>query len=47
VTFGNLGNVPIAMLHGHVNVAVSTVQGEGDINNNKASYPVIFSLPGG
>jgi hypothetical protein len=38
--------VPIAMLHGHVNVAVSTVPGEGDVNNNRASYPVIFSLGG-
>jgi hypothetical protein len=46
VTFANLGNVPIAMLHGHVNVAVSTVPGEGDVNNNRASYPVIFSLGG-
>jgi hypothetical protein len=46
VTFGNLGNVPIAMLHGHVNVSVSTVPHEGDVNNNKASYPVIFSLGG-
>jgi hypothetical protein len=25
---------------------VSTVPGEGDVNNNRASYPVIFSLGG-
>jgi hypothetical protein len=47
VTFSNLGTVPIAMLHGHVDVSVKPVRGERDVNNNKASYPVIFSLPGG
>jgi len=43
VTIGNLGQVPFAQKT-HVNVDVATVPGEKDPNNNKASYPVIFSL---
>ena len=43
VTVGDLGQVPFAQKT-TVNVDVSTVPGEKDPSNNKASYPVIFSL---
>ena len=43
VTIGDLGQVPFAQKT-TVNVDVSTVPGEKDPSNNKASYPVIFSL---
>ena len=43
VTFTNLGQVPFAQKT-TVNVDVAPVPGENDTSNNKASYPVIFSL---
>ncbi|MDX6475558.1 MAG: hypothetical protein QOH95_1069 [Gaiellaceae bacterium] len=43
VTFGNLGQVPFAQKT-TVNVDVAPVPGERTTSNNKASYPVIFSL---
>ena len=43
VTFTNLGGVPFAR-NTHVNIDVAPVPGEADATNNKASYPVIFSL---
>ena len=43
VTIGDLGQVPFAQKT-TVNVDVSTVPGEKTPSNNKASYPVIFSL---
>jgi CARDB protein len=43
VTFTNLGQVPFAQKT-KVNVDVAPVPGEHDATNNKASYPVIFSL---
>jgi hypothetical protein len=43
VTFGNLGAVPFAQKT-KVNVDVAPVPGEHTTSNNKASYPVIFSL---
>jgi hypothetical protein len=43
VTIGDLGQVPFAQKT-TVNVDVATVPGEHDSTNNKASYPVIFSL---
>jgi hypothetical protein len=43
ITFGDLGQVPFAQKT-TVNVDVAPVQGEHDTSNNKASYPVIFSL---
>ncbi|HVC88040.1 MAG TPA: hypothetical protein VNC40_11515 [Gaiellaceae bacterium] len=43
VTFANLGGVPFASKT-NVNVDVAPVPGEKDTSNNKASYPVIFSL---
>jgi hypothetical protein len=43
VTFANLGGVPFASKT-FVNVDVAPVPGEKDATNNKASYPVIFSL---
>lgn len=46
VTFGGL-NPTIAVLHDSVNVSVAPVPHEKTLTNNKASYPVIFTLPGG
>jgi hypothetical protein len=43
ITIGNLGQVPFAQKT-TVNVDVATVPGEKDPSNNKASFPVIFSL---
>jgi hypothetical protein len=43
ITIGDLGQVPFAQKT-TVNVDVATVPGEKDPSNNKASYPVIFSL---
>ena len=43
VTFKNLGQVPFAQ-RTTVNVDVAPVAGERNTTNNKASYPVIFSL---
>jgi hypothetical protein len=43
VTFSNLGQVPFAQKT-TVNVDVAPVPGEKNADNNKASYPVIFSL---
>jgi hypothetical protein len=43
VTFNNLGQVPFA-LRTTVQVDVAPVAGEHNTSNNKASYPVIFSL---
>ena len=43
VTFTNLGQVKFAQKE-NVNVDVSPVPGETRVDNNKASYPVIFSL---
>jgi hypothetical protein len=43
ITIGDLGQVPFAQKT-TVNIDVATVPGEKDPSNNKASYPVIFSL---
>jgi hypothetical protein len=43
ITFTDLGGVPFAR-NTHVNVDVAPVPGEADASNNKAVYPVIFSL---
>jgi hypothetical protein len=43
VTFRNLGQVPFAQKT-TVLVDVAPVPGERNATNNKASYPVIFSL---
>ena len=43
VTFSNLGQVPFAQ-RTTVQVDVAPVAGEHNTSNNKASYPVIFSL---
>jgi hypothetical protein len=43
VTFSDLGGVPFAR-RTTVNVDVAPVPSEADATNNKASYPVIFSL---
>jgi hypothetical protein len=43
VTIGDLGQVPFAQKTS-VNVDVAPVSGEHDTTNNKATYPVIFSL---
>jgi hypothetical protein len=43
VTIGDLGQVPFAQKT-TVNVDVATVPGEKDPSNNKATFPVIFSL---
>jgi hypothetical protein len=43
VTFNNLGQVPFAQ-RTTVNIDVAPVPGEHNTANNKASYPVIFSL---
>ena len=43
LTFTNLGEVTFA-LPAHVNVDVKPVPGETKVDNNKASYPVLFSL---
>jgi hypothetical protein len=43
VSFGNLGQVPFAQKT-TVQVDVAPVPGEHNTSNNKASYPVIFSL---
>jgi hypothetical protein len=43
ITFKNLGQVPFAQ-RTTVNVDVAPVPGEHNTANNKASYPVIFSL---
>ena len=43
VTIGDLGQVPFAQKT-TVNVDVAPVPGEHNTANNKASYPVIFSL---
>ena len=43
VTFGDLGQVPFAQKT-TVRVDVATVPGEHNTDNNKASFPVIFSL---
>jgi hypothetical protein len=44
VTFSNLGTVPFAQKT-QINVDVATVPGEHNSDNNKASFPAIFSLP--
>jgi hypothetical protein len=44
VTFSNLGTVPFAQKT-QINVDVATVPGEHNTDNNKASFPAIFSLP--
>jgi hypothetical protein len=44
VTFRNLGDVPFAQRTTAL-VDVAPVPGERNTDNNKASYPVIFSLP--
>ena len=43
LTFSSLGEVTFA-LPAHVNVDVKPVPGETRVDNNRASYPVIFSL---
>jgi len=43
LTFSNLGEVTFA-IPAHVNVDVKPVPGETRTDNNKASYPVLFSL---
>jgi hypothetical protein len=43
VTFRNLGQVKFATKE-NVNVDVAPVRGETKLDNNKGSYPVIFSL---
>lgn len=43
ITIGDLGQVPFAQKT-TVNVDVATVPGERNSDNNKGSYPVIFSL---
>jgi hypothetical protein len=43
VTIGNLGQVPFAQKT-NVHVDVAPVPGEKNVANNKATYPVIFSL---
>ena len=43
LTFSNLGEVTFA-IPAHVNVDVKPVPGETRVDNNRASYPVIFSL---
>lgn len=43
VTIGNLGQVPFAQKT-NVHVDVAAVPGEHNTSNNKATYPVIFSL---
>ena len=43
ITFSNVGQVPFAQKT-TVNVDVAAVPGEKTVSNNKASYPVIFSL---
>jgi hypothetical protein len=43
VTIGDLGQVPFAQKT-TVNIDVAPVRGEHDTTNNKATYPVIFSL---
>lgn len=43
VTFSDLGTVKFAQKE-QIDVDVAPVPGEHDIDNNKASYPVIFSL---
>jgi hypothetical protein len=46
VTFGNLNLPPSAFgANATVDVAVGKVPGEVRVSNNKASYPVFFSLP--
>jgi hypothetical protein len=45
VTFSNLGE-PTFAEPAHVNVDVKPVPGEVNVSNNRASYPVIFSLGG-
>jgi hypothetical protein len=44
VTFRDLGDVPFAQRTTAL-VDVAPVPGERNTDNNKASYPVIFSLP--
>jgi hypothetical protein len=44
VTFSDLGQVPFAQKT-QVNVDVAPVPGEHNTDNNKASFPAIFSLP--
>ena len=43
LTFSDLGEVTFA-IPAHVNVDVKPVPGETKVDNNKASYPVLFSL---
>jgi len=43
VTFSDLGGVPFARKT-TLSIDVAPVAGEKDASNNKASYPVIFSL---
>jgi hypothetical protein len=46
VTFGNLNLPPSAFgANATVDVVVGKVPGEVTVSNNKASYPVFFSLP--
>jgi CARDB protein len=45
VTFTNLGTVKFAQKE-NINVDVAPVPGEQTVTNNKATYPVIFSLGG-
>jgi hypothetical protein len=44
ITFSDLGTVPFAQTT-HVLVDVAPVPGEHNTDNNKASFPAIFSLP--
>ena len=43
VTFSNLGTVKFAQKE-NLHVDVAPVKGEEHVDNNKGSYPVIFSL---
>ncbi len=44
VKFKNLDVAPFIAVKARLTVDVATVRGEHDTNNNKASYPIIFSL---
>jgi hypothetical protein len=46
VVFRNIGNVPFVR-RTSLQVEINEVQGESNLANNTAEYPVIFSYPGG
>jgi hypothetical protein len=46
VVFRNISNVPFVR-RTTLQVEVNEVQGEQNLANNTAEYPVIFSYPGG